>query len=297
MDAQKQTHTASSLPSIKVGGPRAFKINFRNMLLYFVLLIVTAYMIIPFLWIFSTSLRLAKDSFSLPPAIFPTTFEWSNYLEVFEKVPFVAFITNSIKIAAIVVIGHVFISSMAAFAFSRIKFPGRDFIFIIFLSGLMIPSQVTIIPQFILLSKFGLVDTHWALILPALINPLGIFLIRQMMMTIPYSYDEAAYMDGANRMWVFMKVILPMAFPAVSVTSVLLFIANWNDFFRPLIFLNTYEKMTLPLGMTVLTGLFGQGNLSAVLAGVTLSFVPPLLFYLFGQKYLVEGISVGGLKI
>jgi multiple sugar transport system permease protein len=272
-------------------------VKFRKWLLYIGLLLVTAYMIIPFLWIFSTSLRLPKDSFSLPPAIFPTSFVWSNYAEIFDKVPFMAFIFNSIKIALFVVIGHVFISSMAAFAFSRIRFPGRNFIFLIFLSGLMIPSQVTIIPQFIMISKLGLVDTHWALILPALINPLGIFLIRQLMMTIPYSYDEAAYMDGANRLWVFLKVILPMSFPAVSVTSVLLFIANWNDFFRPLIFLNTYEKMTLPLGMTVLIGQFGQGNLSAILAGVTLSLIPPLLFYILGQKYLIEGISVGGLKI
>ncbi|MFC5447737.1 carbohydrate ABC transporter permease [Paenibacillus aestuarii] len=296
MDAHKPAYAANSVIGVKAGRPGA-RIKARTVLLYIVLLLVAAYMIIPFLWIFSTSLRLAKDSFALPPAIFPTSFVWENYQEVFEKVPFAAFITNSIKIAAIVVIGHVLISSMAAFAFSRIKFPGRDVIFLVFLSGLMIPSQVTIIPQFILISKLGLVDTHWAIILPALINPLGIFMIRQMMLTIPHSYDEAAYMDGANRMWVFLKVILPMAFPAVSVTSVLLFIANWNDFFRPLIFLNTYEKMTLPLGMTVLTGLFGTGNLSAVLAGVTLSLIPPLLFYMFGQKYLIEGLSVGGLKI
>jgi multiple sugar transport system permease protein len=269
----------------------------RRLLHHMLLLSLTAIMIAPFLWVFSTSLRLPKDSFSLPPAIFPTTFNWGNYVEVFEAVPFLDFILNSLKVALIVVIGHIFISSMAAFSFSRIKFPGRDVIFIVFLSGLMIPSQVTIIPQFIFLSKLGFVDTHWAIILPALINPLGIFLIRQMMMTIPYSYDEAAHMDGANRMWVFLKVILPMSFPAVSVTSVLLFIANWNDFFRPLIFLNTYEKMTLPLGMTVLTGEFGQGNLSAILAGVTLSLIPPLLLYIFGQKYLVEGITVGGLKM
>jgi multiple sugar transport system permease protein len=262
----------------------------RRLSLHLLLLSLTAFMIAPFLWIFSTSLRLPKDSFS-------TIFHWDNYGEVFEAVPFLAFIVNSLKIALLVVVGHIFISSMAAFAFSRIKFPGRDVIFLIFLSGLMIPSQVTIIPQFIFLSQMGFVDSHWAIILPALINPLGIFLIRQMMMTIPYSYDEAAYMDGANRAWVFLKVILPMSFPAVSVTSVLLFIANWNDFFRPLIFLNTYEKMTLPLGMTVLSGEFGQGNLSAILAGVTLSLIPPLLLYIFGQKYLVEGITVGGLKM
>jgi multiple sugar transport system permease protein len=273
------------------------KINVSTLVLHGVLILVSVLMLIPFLWIFSTSLRLPKDSFSLPPAFFPTSFEVNNYLEVFENVPFFAFILNSIKIAAIVVLGHILISSMAAYAFSRIPFPGRDVILILFLSGLMIPTQVTIIPQFILMSKLDLVDTHSAIILPSLFNPLGIFLIRQMMLTIPASYDEAAYLDGANRFWVFFKVILPMVFPAVSVTSVLLFVSNWNDFFRPLIFLNTHEKMTLPLGMTVLTGLYGQGNLSAVMAGVTLSLIVPLLIYIFGQKYLIEGMSIGGLKL
>lgn len=297
MNEEVRTGFSFGLSGVRTGGPDRTIRALRRGFFHLILLLFTAFMLMPFLWILSTSLRLPKDSFTLPPSIVPTTFNWANYAEVFAKVPFFAFITNSLKIALIVVIGHILISSMAAYAFSRIHFPGRDIIFIVFLSGLMIPNQVTIIPQFITMSKLGLIDTHLSIILPGLINPLGIFLIRQMMMTIPKSYDEAAYMDGANRMWVFLKVVLPMSFPAVSVTSVLLFIANWNDFFRPLIFLNTYEKMTLPLGMTVLTGAYGAGNLSAILAGVTLSLIPPLLLYVFGQKYLVEGISLGGLKM
>jgi len=260
------------------------------------LMLFALYLALPFMWIISTSLRLPKDSFSLPPTFWPTDFIVGNYLDVFLQVPFTAFILNSIKIAAIVVLGHIIISSMAAYAFSRIDFPGRNVVFIIFLAGLMIPGQVTIIPQFILLSKLNLVDTHASLILPALINPIGIFLIRQMMLTIPKTFDEAAFIDGANRFWVYYRVILPMAMPAIVVTSVMHFIATWNDFFRPLIFLNTYEKMTLPIGMTVLKGVFGTGNLSAILAGVTISLIPPLLIYILGQKYLVEGITMGGLK-
>ncbi|MEC0231759.1 carbohydrate ABC transporter permease [Paenibacillus alba] len=261
------------------------------------LLILSFLMLVPFLWIIATSLRLPKDSFSLPPAIFPTAWHISNYAEVFAKVPFVDFISNSLKICVIIVIGHIFISSMAAFAFSRIAFPGRNVLFLIFLSGLMIPGQVTIIPQFIMMSKLGLIDSHLALILPGLINPFGIFMIRQTMMSISFSFDEAAYMDGASRLWVFLKIIFPMSFPAVVVTSVISFIAHWNDFFRPLIFLNSFEKMTLPIGMTALTGAFGTGNLSAILAGVTLSLIVPLLFYIFGQKYLLDGMTAGGLKV
>jgi len=261
------------------------------------LLLLCFLMLAPFLWIISTSLRLPKDSFSLPPAIFPTSFHLGSYAEVFIRVPFLGFILNSLKISLIIVAGHILISSMAAFAFSRIRFPGRNMLFLIFLSGLMIPAQVTIIPRFILMSKLELVDTHWALILPGLINPFGIFLIRQLMMSISTTYDEAAYMDGASRRYVFLKIVLPMAFPAVAVTSVMTFIGTWNDFFGPLIFLNSFEKMTLPIGMAVLSGAFGQGNLSAILAGVTISLSIPLLFYIAGQKYLIEGISTGGLKV
>ncbi|NOU86114.1 ABC transporter permease subunit [Paenibacillus sp. LMG 31460] len=273
------------------------RIKLERIILDGALLAFSFLMLTPFLWIFSTSLRLPKDSFSLPPAIFPTAWHIGNYAEVFAKVPFSDFIFNSLKICLIIVIGHIFISSLAAFAFSRIAFPGRNVLFLVFLSGLMIPGQVTIIPQFILMSKLGLVDTHLALILPGLINPFGIFMIRQTMMSISYTYDEAAYMDGASRLWVFLKVILPMSFPAIAVTSVISFIAHWNDFFRPLIFLNSFEKMTLPIGMTALTGAFGTGNLSSILAGVTLSLIVPLLFYIFGQKYLLDGITAGGLKL
>jgi multiple sugar transport system permease protein len=273
------------------------RIKLERIILDGALLVFSFLMLTPFLWIFSTSLRLPKDSFSLPPAIFPTAWHFGNYAEVFAKVPFSDFIFNSLKICLIIVIGHIFISSMAAFAFSRIAFPGRNVLFLVFLSGLMIPGQVTIIPQFILMSKLGLVDTHLALILPGLINPFGIFMIRQTMMSISYTYDEAAYMDGASRLWVFLKVILPMSFPAIAVTSVISFIAHWNDFFRPLIFLNSFEKMTLPIGMTALTGAFGTGNLSSILAGVTLSLIVPLFFYIFGQKYLLDGITAGGLKL
>jgi multiple sugar transport system permease protein len=146
------------------------------------------------------------------------------------------------------------------------------------------------------MAKLRMIDNYWALVILWLVNPLGIFIIRQNMKSIPDSYEEAAFMDGANRWWVFRRVILPMALPAVAVSAVTWFVAVWNDFFRPLIFLNTWTKMTLPLGMTVLNSTYARSNLSAILAGVTLSLVPALLLYIFGQRYLVEGLTVGGVK-
>jgi multiple sugar transport system permease protein len=261
-----------------------------------VLLAIGALFIIPFLWIISTSLRLPRDSFSLPPAIFPTSFHIKNYGDVFRAVPFVLFFFNSLRIAVAATAGQVLSSSMAAYAFARIRFPGRNALFLLLLTGLMISNQVIAIPQFVIMARLHMVDNSWSLVILWLINPLGIFLIRQFMLSIPNSYEEAAFMDGANRWWVFTRVIFPMSVPAVTVSAVTWFIAVWNDFFRPLILINTWNKMTLPLGMTVLKGAFGNGNLSAVLAGVTLSLIPALLIYIFGQRYLVEGLTVGGLK-
>lgn len=261
-----------------------------------VLFIAAALFLAPFLWIVSTSLRLPKESFHLPPAILPTSFNTQNYGEVFRAVPFLRFFLNSLQIAAAATIGQALISSMAAYAFARIRFPGRGFLFLLILSGLMISNQVIAIPQFILMAKLHMMDNYLALVLLWLVNPLGIFITRQSMMSIPDSYEEAAFIDGANRWWVFSRVIVPMSVPSIVVSSVTWFVAVWNDFFRPLIFINTWSKMTLPLGMTVLNSTYARSNLSAILAGVTLSLIPAVFLYIFGQRYLVEGLTVGGVK-
>ncbi len=264
-----------------------------------ILLGVTAfavYIVLPLMWMFSTTLRSPIRSFALPPAIFPTEWNFSSYRTVFEKVDFSDFIWNSLKISLLSTLLQVLFSSMAAFAFSRLRFPGRGVLFILFLSALMIPAQVTNIPRFIIMSKLHLIDNHLALILPAAFSAMGIFLIRQYMMTIPASYDEAAYIDGASRFYCFSRIIVPMAKPAMMVIAVQTFIMTWNDFYGPLIYLNSLDKMTLPLGLAALRGMLNTGSQASILAGVILSLIAPLLFYMFGQRYLVEGTNLGGLK-
>ncbi|WP_274362013.1 carbohydrate ABC transporter permease [Paenibacillus thermotolerans] len=253
-------------------------------------------MIFPFLWIFSTSLRPAMESFKLPPALFPTRYDWKNYAYVFEAVPFFHFFLNSLKIALFITAGQLVTCATAAYAFARLQFPGRTALFLLLLSGLMIPSQVTIIPLFITIKNLGWMDTHASLIVPALVNPFGIFLLRQYMMTIPKELEEAARVDGASRFRIFWNIMMPIAAPAAAVVAVFTFIGSWNNFFGPLLFLNTYEKMTLPLGLTILQGYMGNGNPSAILAGVMMSIVPVLLFYIFSQKYLIEGTTLGSIK-
>ncbi len=263
---------------------------------FLLLLIFAIFIATPFMWMFSTTLRMPKTSFTLPPKIFPTEFNLSSYRTVFEKVDFLAFFVNSIKVAILVTGLQLIVCSMAAYAFARIEFPGKNVIFLCFLGAMMIPAQVTNIPQFIFMSKLRLINSHAALILPAMFSPLAIFLIRTYMSSIPRSLDEAAYIDGAGRFWTYVHVILPMSKPSLMVVGVLTFIGSWNDFYRPLIFINDTIKMTLPLGLTALRGMLGTGNQSSVLAGVVLSMIAPLLFYIFGQRYLIEGANMGGLK-
>src|SRR5262249_31867063 len=224
------------------------------------LLLGGAIMMLPFAWMFSTSWRLAKDSFSLPPEWLPTVWRTENYREVLDGIPFVAFVGNGVKVAAVIPRGQPVPCPMAAYAFPRLRFPGRDLLFLVFLSQLMVPQQVTIIPVFILIRIFGLLDTHWALIVPALFSAFGTFLLRQFFLTIPTELEDAARVDGAGYLLPSVQITLPLAGPALSTLTIFTFNFYWNEFFRPLLFISTWERMTLPLGLTVMKGYLGVGN-------------------------------------
>jgi multiple sugar transport system permease protein len=271
-------------------------IKISTCIIVLLLSIFAAYIAIPFLWMIATSLRSPLVSFRMPPSLFPTAFDLENYRHIFVRVNFFAFIKNSIYVSVMITGTQIIVCSMAAYAFSRLHFPGKNLVFIMFLIAMMIPTQVTSIPKFIFISRLRLINTYSALILPAMYSTLSIFLIRQHMMTIPRSYDEAAYIDGAGRIWTFIRIILPMAKPSIFVVAVMTFIGSWNDFFNPLLYINRIAMMTLPLGMQSLTGMFGQGNQASVIAAVILSLIPPLLFYIAGQRWLIKGINIGGLK-
>lgn len=273
------------------------KAKVSQFFLTLVLIILALLMLAPFAWIISTSLRLPADSFKLPPSFFPTDFHFENYLEVFEQFPFMEFMWNSLKIALIVVVSNILISTLAGYAFARIPFTGRNILFIILLSGMMIPSQAKLIPTYIVMTKLDLVNTHLSLILPAVISPINIFFVRQFMMTIPKSYEEAAYMDGASRFKIYWSIFLPMSKSVIVMTALLSFLASWNDFLNPLIFLSKYEIFTLPIGLKTLSGAMNTGSVSVILAAVTMSLIVPLLIYIFGQKHLVQSVVMSGLKL
>jgi multiple sugar transport system permease protein len=262
-----------------------------------VLSIGAVLMAMPFAWMFSTSLRPFGESYKLPPAWLPTEWHWENYAAVFQSnVPFLTFAYNSVKVTLITTIGQLLTCSMAGFAFARLRFPGREVLFVLLLAAMMVPGQVTIIPVFIIMRTLGLLDSHWALILPGLTSVFGVFLLRQFFLTMPQDLIDAAKMDGASVWATFFKIALPLASPVLSALAILTFNGTWNNYFGPYIFLNSWEKMTLPLGVTALRGFMASGSPSIVMACVTMTILPVLLVFLFAQRWFIEGVTQTGLK-
>lgn len=250
----------------------------------------------PFAWTVSTSMRLPMESFSVPPQWIVLNPDWSNYARVFERIPFFRQILNSFIVTIAVVIGQLFTASLAGYAFARLEFPGRNLLFWLIMATMMIPLQATIIPVFVIISRLGLANTLWALIIPALPTAFGAFLMRQYFLGVPKDFEEAAVIDGANQLQIFGRVYLPLVTPALAVLAMLVFNGAWNDFFRPLIFINDPYLFTIPLGLNELKGYMATGSISVVLAGVTMSLIPVVIVYIFGQRYLIEGIMMGGVK-
>jgi multiple sugar transport system permease protein len=257
---------------------------------------VSVLMLAPIVWAVSTSLRNPAGSFTVPPQWLPNPVDWSNYTRVFTQVPFAQYIWNSALVTVAIVAGQLVTAALAGYAFARLEFPFRNVLFWLILATLMIPLQATIIPVFVLISRLGLADSHWSLILPAWATAFGTFLLRQHFMTLPKEYEEAAMIDGAGQWRIFREIYLPLAAPSLAILAILAFNTHWNEFFRPLIFLSSPEKFTLPLGLVSLAGFMGTGSISVVLAGVVLSLLPVLVIYIFGQRYLIEGIARGGVK-
>ena len=271
------------------------KIVFRY-LHYLLMGTISVIMVLPFSWTLATSMRKANNSFTLPPAIFPTIWNGENYRRVFEELKICKYMANSLIVTLGSLVIMVLFTSMAAYAFSRIEFKGRNVLFPVLLAGLMIPSQSIAIPVFLIIRQMNLIDNLFSLILTLVYYPLGLFMLRQAMMSIPKSYDEAAYCDGAGHIAIYARIILPMTKSTIMMMVVMHFIRAWNDFFNPLLFINSNAKMTVPLGIRMLNTSNGKSNMPLMLAAVMVSLIVPLLVYIFGQKYLTQGTMLTGLK-
>jgi multiple sugar transport system permease protein len=263
-----------------------------------VLTVLSLMMIFPFVWMVSTSLKVPATAFRIPPELWPYEWRFQNYAQVLfhPSVPILRFFLNSLKIAALITLGQLITCTLAAYAFGRLQFPGRDWLFIVLLTALMVPAQITIIPIFIQMRALNLIDTHTALILPSITSIFGVFLLRQYIMTIPKELEDAARIDGAGPLRILWQILVPLIAPALSTLGIITFTGSWNEFFRPLIFLNTWDNFTWPLGLTMLRGQYGQGSVSVIMAGITLGVIPVLVAFLLAQRRMIESIAFSGIK-
>ena len=252
-------------------------------------------MIFPFVWMVSTSLTADAQLFATPPQLIPEPVQPENYSRVFETFPMARFALNS-AIVAIVSTGlQLLTSAMGAYAFARIRFPGREALFVVYLATLMIPMQVLVVPLFIEMRLLGQVNSYGGLILPGIASAFGTFLLRQYFLTLPLELEEAAFMDGASRWTIFRRIALPLSGPALATFGIFAFMASWNAFLWPLLIVSDTELMTLPVGLSNLHGRYvTEWNL--VLAGATVSVIPIVIVYLAAQRYVVRGIALSGLK-
>lgn len=252
----------------------------------------------PISWTFSTSLRDPAHAFDLPPSFLPTDFVWQNYVAVINSpnIDFLRFFWNSVKIATIVTAAQLLTCSMAAFAFARLRFPGRTPLFFVVLGTLMVPATVLMIPTFIIIRSLGLLDSHAALIFPALTSAFGIFLLRQQFMSLPGELMEAARMDGAGFLRIYWQIMLPLAGPGLAALGIFTFLGSWNNFMGPLLYLRSWDKFTFPLAIANLQGYMGTGNRAQVLAGIMIGIFPVLLVFLLAQRWVIRGIAFSGIK-
>ena len=261
----------------------------RRVLLYIVLILIAVIMVVPFLWMLSTSLKTQYDAVKIPPVWIPDPPQWENYVKLFTEQPMFQFMLNTIKIVFFVVLGQLFFSSLAAYSFARISFKGRNVVFFFYIATLMVPGQVTMIPTYLMFAKAGLTDNHLALILPAFFSAFGVFLLRQFFMSLPRELEEAAEIDGCNPFMTYWRIMLPLVVPAMLTLGVFTLMNTWNDYMGPLIYLSSPGKYTMTLGIAYFKGVYTtQWNL--VMAGSIVSVVPILIAYLCAQKYFIEGV-------
>lgn len=266
-----------------------------NIVIYFLLLVVGITMIFPFLWMISTSLKELSQVFTTSLKLIPKPIMWKNYIETWNSIPFGRFYLNSIFIAMLVTFGQVFTSSLAAYAFARLRFPGRDKLFLGYLATMMIPGTVTMIPVFILMKFLGWLDTYNALILPGMFTAYGTFMLRQFFMTLPRDLEDAAKIDGCSLFGIYWRIILPLSKPALATLATFTFIWNWGSFIWPLVVTTSEEMKTLPIGLSYFQDLHST-DWTLLMAGSVIVLVPALIVFIFNQRFFTRGITLTGMK-
>ncbi|WP_442504229.1 carbohydrate ABC transporter permease [Marinivivus vitaminiproducens] len=256
------------------------------------MVLLVATFLFPFFWMVSNALRTDAEIFAVPPRLLPDSWEWGNFSAAWSYLPFGQFFLNSMLVAAAITAIVLVVSSLAAYAFARLRFPGNGGLFLLYLATLMVPQAVIVIPLFLMMSAIGWVDTYQALIIPMAFSSFGTFLLRQFFLTIPRELEEAALIDGATRLRILLTVFVPLARPALGLLALFTFTGQWNSFLWPLIVINGPEHATIPLGLTLFQGQQGI-EWNYMMAGATISMLPGFLLTVLLHRFIFKGIAIG----
>jgi multiple sugar transport system permease protein len=274
-------------------------VRLQRIAFYVLLVLLAIPFVFPFWWMITSAFKDQSTIFEFPPRLLPAVWHLENFVEVFRYQPFAQHYFNSLYIAILVTVGTLIVASLSGYAFARINFPGRTLLFIILLSALMMPSEVTIIPNFFFVKQLNLSNTHIPLIIiPILGAPsvLGAFMMRQFFLTIPHEVEEAAMLDGASRIGIFWRIALPIARPALGGLAILVFLASWNNFLEPLVYLDDINLFTLPLSLRNFNDVYGTPLWHLQLAATAMSVLPVLIIYVIAQRQIIDTFASSGVK-
>ena len=271
------------------------KVNWGHVIVFIILILCMIVTLLPFVWMILTSLKTQAESICIPLQIFPEKPLFSNYAAVFTKIPFAKMYLNTAVTATVIVVVQLILCSMAAYAFGRIKFPGRNIIFGTLLAVLMVPSSFFILPQYLMIQKMGLLNTIPALFIPGLFSAFGTFLMRQFFMALPNELEDAARIDGCNHFMIFSRIMFPLVKPGLVALAILTLRSAWNDLMWPMIVNTSPEKMTLSAGLSYLQGQYAT-DYPVMMAGAVLAVLPLLILFALFQKQFIEGIALQGIK-
>jgi ABC-type glycerol-3-phosphate transport system permease component len=250
----------------------------------------------PFFWMIRSSVMPEKQIMKFPPIWIPSSLTLQHFADVLTRQPFGRYILNSLLVAVIVTVGQLVVASMGAYAFARLRFPGRDRLFLLYLATMIIPTQVTLIPQYVLISRFGWVDSYAALTVPFLSSAFLTFLLRQFFLSIPRDLEDAARIDGAGYFRTYATIVLPLSAPALATSALLAFMSSWTNFLWPLIVTRSRDLRTVPVGLAALQQEMGRVDYAQIMAGSVLAMLPMFVLFLFLQRYIIESVAASGLK-
>ena len=267
----------------------------RRALAYVLLGVLSVAVLVPFAWMVSSSLKLDAEVFSVPVRWIPAELHWENFTSIWARIPLLTYLRNSVFLSLTITALQVLTGSFAAYGFAKVRFPGRDALFLAYIATIAVPWQAYMVPQYVIMQKAGLVNTHLSLILLQAFSAFGVFLMRQYYLTIPDELSEAARLDGLSEYGIWARIILPLSKPALASLALLTFVNTWNDYMGPFIYLTDNKLWTIQLGLRSFVGLY-DAEYAMIMTGSVLSVLPILVIFLLGQKYFVQGIATSGMK-